>query len=193
MKRSISITAWAFLAIAVAMVPFLAQDDPVPARSYALLERRVDGSFTRKRGESVTKAHTRRRTGEPFAVSALAIGTSDGTTSEALERLRGDSMRKLDRLTKELGLSETQRMLILPSLVAAAHPSVPGITVFGKPVERTSGASIEDAVCDVLDEEQQAIYQNMLLDDAAWWDDAIAQLSSQDETDDPESPDPSGP
>lgn len=102
-------------------------------------------------------------------------------------------MRKLDRLTKELGLSQTQRRLLLPSLVAAANSSVPCITVFGKSVERLSGASIEDAVCEVLDEGQQAIYQNMLLDDSAWWEDAIAQLSSQDDPDDPEAPDPAGP
>lgn len=192
MKRRTSITAWAFLAIAVAAVPFLAQDDPVPTRSHASPERPVGGSFTRKREEAAIKGNTRTRTDEPFAVSALAIGTSDGSTSEALERLRGDYMRKLDRLTKELGLSQTQRRLLLPSLVAA-NSSVPGITVFGKPVERLSVASIEDAVCEVLDEGQQALYQNMLLDDSAWWEDAIAQLSSQDDTDDPEAPDPAGP
>lgn len=185
--------AWAILTGTIAALPFVAQDDTAPTHSHASTERRGEGSITLKRGNSDIRAQTRARSNKPFSVPAQVIGTSDGSTSEALERLRGDSMRKLDRLTKELGLSQTQRMLLLPSLVAAANPSVPGITVFGKPVEQLPVEHLEDAVCMVLDEEQQAIYQNMLLDDAAWWEDAIAQLSSQNKTDDQESPDPAGP
>lgn len=192
MKHHRLIAACSISAIAAATAFTLIREEPASKQVCATPMRNIGGKSTRERKNPGSTHVAFTPAGDRRAVSALSIESPDGGSAVALEKVRHESMRTLDRLTEKLGLSQTQRRLVLPSLVAASRDFRPDMIVAGKPVPQ-GGAAIEDAICEVLDDDQRALYQESLLDDAAWWDNALAQLTANDEPDDPDDPDSENP
>jgi hypothetical protein len=139
------------------------------------------------------------RTGEADLASRMAsarhaastVEPADPADAAVVERLRQQATERLVRLQRDLDLNATQQRRILGVLMA--HSAPPGIvlTMGGKPVNRPE-SSIEDAIHDELDPERARIYQETLLDDAAWWEDAFAQIEegmNESTGDEPHAPD----
>ena len=107
----------------------------------------------------------------------LSVTSMEPTQQESCRRVEAEAHRALAKLSEAVSLSATQKPRIFQILVQSAAEFHPAMLVAGAPAGGLTESSA-DAICEVLNPAQEATFHEALLDDAAWWDDAIAQMEA---------------
>lgn len=131
------------------------------------------GMPTLKRQPMMAKSTSQAET----SIARLNVTSMDPTQQENCRKVEVEAHRSLAKLSDTVSLSTTQKPLVFQILVRSAGDFHPSMLVAGTPAgELTESAA--DAICEVLNPSQEAAFQETLLDDAAWWEDAIAQMEA---------------
>jgi hypothetical protein len=92
------------------------------------------------------------------------------------------AMKRVEKLDQKLKLNSAQQQRILEQMMAYSAPAGIALRIGDRTVDVAglshSGLTLEDAIADLLDPERASIYQQSLMEDAAWWDHAIEQMES---------------
>lgn len=111
------------------------------------------------------------------SIARLTVTSMEPTQQESCRKVEAEVHRELAKLSELVSLSATQKPRVFQILVQSADDFHPSMLVAGEPAGELT-ESPEDAICEVLNPAQEAAFQEELLDDAAWWDDAIAQMEA---------------
>lgn len=97
--------------------------------------------------------------------------------SAIVSKAREKARRKLDSLTDDYNLSNSQRREIYPLIVAHQPEAHPAMLVGGEPLPGiAAGATLEESIYSSLDQEQQDALTEDAIDHDAWWKDVVGQL-----------------
>lgn len=126
-----------------------------------------------KRQTVVTKSTSRAEN----SIARLTVTSMEPTQQESCRKVEAEAHRELAKLSELVSLSATQKPRVFQILVQSADDFDPSMLVAGATAGELTESS-EDAICEVLNPAQEAAFQEELLDDVAWWDDAIAQMEA---------------
>jgi hypothetical protein len=99
-------------------------------------------------------------------------------------RVEAHARAKLDELDRQLHLRSDQKRRIFP-LLARSSPDygpdlwiggIPGQQLAQGPSEGSGAGDFSTAIMNELDAGQQALYEELLVDDHLWWSEIIAQI-----------------
>lgn len=107
----------------------------------------------------------------------LTVTSVEPAQQESCRRVEAEAHRALAKLSEAVSLSATQKPRVFQILAQSAAEFHPAMLVAGAPAGGLTEAPA-DAICEVLNPAQEATFHEALLDDAAWWDDAIAQMEA---------------
>lgn len=107
--------------------------------------------------------------------AAFRVESSDASDQATTDRLSAAAKERVATLHRDLDLNPTQQQRIFALLVAFSAPAESGLRINGRTLARPEH-SLEDAILEELDSERARIYQELLMDDTAWWQNAIVQL-----------------
>ena len=94
-----------------------------------------------------------------------------------VSRARENSRKKLEKLTSQYNLSNSQRKNIFPLIVAYQPEAHPAMVAGGSYLPSiASGSTLEESIYPYLDEEQKDALTEATLDHNAWWKDIVGQL-----------------
>ena len=111
------------------------------------------------------------------SIARLTVTSMEPTQQEGCRKVEAEAHRELAKLSELVSLSATQKPRVFQILVRSADDFHPSMLVAGAPAGELT-ESPADAICEVLNPAQEEAYQEARLDDAAWWDDAIAQMEA---------------
>lgn len=102
--------------------------------------------------------------------------------AHTVQRWKMAATRRVEKLDQELKLSYSQHHRILEQVMAFSAPEGVTLRIGDRAVDgaelRPQAQSLEDAIADALDPERARLYQQSLMDHAAWWEHAIEQMES---------------
>lgn len=107
----------------------------------------------------------------------LSVTSEDPAQQAACTEVEWAAHKRLESLDELLKLTKVQKERIFPILVRGVTGYSPAMKAGGQPIGDAS-QSTEDAICAQIDPARQAIYQEMLIDDADWWSSAATQLET---------------
>jgi hypothetical protein len=109
--------------------------------------------------------------------------------AHTVKRWKMAAIRRVEKLDQELKLSYSQHHRILEQVMAFSAPEGVTLRIGDRAVDGAELApqaqSLEDAIADALDPERARLYQQSLMDHAAWWEHAIEQMESSAAEDEP--------
>jgi hypothetical protein len=99
-------------------------------------------------------------------------------------RVEAHARAKLDELDRRLHLTSDQKRRIFPLLARSAPDYGPDLWIGGipghqfaqGPSEGSGAGDFSAAIMNELDARQQALYEELLVDDHLWWSEIIAQI-----------------
>lgn len=179
MNPSKSIFACLVLLVAAGLALVGRGKSPSTAAQHAASDRSMSAtriaeiSTTRNGSKTVVRV-------APTALD-LTVRSDDAGQQAVCAKVESDARSELQELDERLKLTKTQQQRIFPILARRSAAFSPAMKAGGQSAVATN-QSAEDAISSELDPARQGIYQEMLLDDAAWWSEALTRLeSSQDE------------
>ena len=99
--------------------------------------------------------------------------------TEIVSRARENSRKKLEQLTDQYNLSNSQRKEIFPLIVAHQPEAHPAMVAGGSYLPSVAaGTTLEESLFPYFDEEQQDALSEAALDHDAWWKDVVGQLEN---------------
>jgi hypothetical protein len=176
MKSISVILAASFATIAVGLILHRSMSDPsaqsVVTQGVNLPARQELRNPSGERNRNSSKGHR-----EWQNVEAV-----DPAHALDVQRWKSTAMKRVEKLDEELKLNSTQQHCILEQILAFSAPEGVALRIGDRAVDAAEislqAESLEDAISDALDPDRARLYQQSLMDHAAWWDHAIEQMES---------------
>jgi hypothetical protein len=99
-----------------------------------------------------------------------------------VKQWKSAAIKRVEKLDQELKLNSVQQQRILQQIMAFSAPEGIALRIGDRAVDAADlsfhAESIEDAILEALDTDRARLYQQSLIDHAAWWDHAIEQMET---------------
>lgn len=146
-------------------------------------ETRFSNYESRKSSRNATKRSVRKSDPARYDLKLTSDSVTHLSDDEVLQasaivsKAREKARRKLDSLTDDYNLSNSQRKEIYPLIVAHQPEAHPAMLVGGEPLPGiAAGSTLEESIYASLDQEQQDALSEDAIDHDAWWKDVVGQL-----------------